>query len=120
MKRAFQIENIKKGLVFFLGLLVALFVVAQEVSIVPCEITSEAQEQSDADQDQEDQEKVYEHTFDALPPASGVTIEPFQAILLAEINFESEEQDFPETEVPLCDSPYYKTLFRQIISPNAP
>lgn len=107
---------------FLLGLFVAVFVVTQEVVNVQCEEVQDQQEQADQDEDtpQQDQEVVYEYTCEALLPISGVSLEPFQAILLAEIEFESVEVDYPISDVPLSDSHFYKTLFRQIISPNAP
>lgn len=104
-----------------LGLFVAVFVVTEEVIDVQCEKITDPQEQADQDEDTPQQEVVYEYTCEALMPISGISIEPFQAILLAEINFESElNEEHPVLDVPLSDSPYYKTLFRQIISPNAP
>ncbi|WP_420388150.1 hypothetical protein [Roseivirga sp.] len=112
-------KKLKQGLVFLLGLFVAVFVIAQEVITVQCEEVKDQQEQADQDSSQED--VSYELSYQALLPISSISIEPFQAILLAEINFESEvDEQHPEVDVPLCDSPYYKTLFRQIISPNAP
>ncbi len=115
-----HIKPFKQGLVFLLGLMVAVFVVTQEVLPVQCETIAEQQEQLEADQESEDQEEIHAYTFDAVLPAASISIEPFQAILLAEINFESDEKEYPRNDIPLCDSPFYKTLFRQIISPNAP
>lgn len=104
---------------FLLGLFVAVFVVTQEVLDVHFEEVDDQQEQAEGNS--EDQEEiVYELTFDALLPLSSISIEPFQAILLAEISFESDQIEYPVEVVPLGDSPYNKTLFRQIISPNAP
>lgn len=122
MKNSNYIKKLKQGLVFLLGLFVAVFVVTQEVVNVQCEEAQDQQEQADQDEDtpQQDHEVVYEYTCDALLPISGISLEPFQAILLAEIEFESVEVDHPVSDVPLSDSPFYKTLFRQIISPNAP
>ncbi|HEY9117630.1 MAG TPA: hypothetical protein VIN11_07375 [Roseivirga sp.] len=102
-----------------LGLFVAVFVVTQEVLDIHCEEVEDQQEQAEGDAD-DHQEVVYEFTCEAVLPISGVSLEPFQAILLAEINFESDEIEYPVADVPLFDSHYYKTLFRQIISPNAP
>lgn len=122
MKNSNYIKKLKQGLVFLLGLFVAVFVVTQEVVNVQCEEVQDQQEQADQDEDtpQQDHEVVYEYTCDALLPISGISLEPFQSILLAEIEFESVEVDHPVSDVPLSDSPFYKTLFRQIISPNAP
>tara|TARA_Y100000114_G_scaffold45913_1_gene41560 strand:- start:7684 stop:8040 length:357 start_codon:yes stop_codon:yes gene_type:complete len=116
-KKAISMNKLKQTLVFLLGLFVAVFVVAQEVLEIPCEESTEKQEQAEGE---DSQEVVYEYTCDALLPASGVHIEPFEAILIAEIGFEITEEPHPLVSVPLCNSPYYKTLFRQIISPNAP
>lgn len=115
-------NKLKQGLVFLLGLFVAVFVVTQEVVKVQCEEITDQQEQADQTNDnpQQEQDIVYEYTCEALLPISGISIEPFQAILLAEIEFESDLLEHPELDIPIGDSPYYKTLFRQIISPNAP
>jgi hypothetical protein len=120
MRTENNIKKLKQGLVFLLGLFVAVFVVSQEVVNVHCEEIADKQEQSDADNDSSQKDIVYEYTCNALLPISGISIEPFQAILLAEIEYESPEEVHPVTDVPLSDSHYYKTLFRQIISPNAP
>ena len=120
MRKSSYIKGLRQGLVFLLGLFVAVFVVTEEVIDVQCENVADQQEQADQEEAPQ-QEVVYEYTCEALLPISGISIEPFQAILLAEINFESELNDeHPRLDVPLSDSPYYKTLFRQIISPNAP
>jgi len=120
MKNSTHIKKLRQGLVFLLGLFVAVFVVTQEVINIPCEKASDQQEQADKEEDKPQQE-AFAFNCEALMPISGISIEPFQAILLAEINFESElEYEYPVQQVPLSDSPYYKTLFRQIISPNAP
>ncbi|KYG77374.1 hypothetical protein [Roseivirga spongicola] len=120
MRTENNLKKLKQGLVFLLGLFVAVFVVSQEVVNVHCEEIADKQEQSDADSDSSQEDIVYEYTCNALLPISGISIEPFQAILLAEIEYESPEEVHPVTDVPLSDSHYYKTLFRQIISPNAP
>ena len=121
MKNSNYIKKLRQGLVFLLGLFVAVFVVTQEVINIQCEKKSDQQEQADQDDDAPEQEVVFALNCEALMPVTGISIEPFQAILLAEINFESElDFEHPVLDVPLSDSPYYKTLFRQIISPNAP
>lgn len=120
MKNGNNINRLKQGLVFLLGLFVAVFVIAQEVVNVQCEEVQDQQEQAEADDESSQEDIVYEYTCDALLPISGVSIEPFQAVLLAEIEFESTEMEHPVVDVSLNDSPFYKTLFRQIISPNAP
>lgn len=119
MKNSAHINKFKQSLVFLLGLFVAVFVVTQEVLDIQCEEAGDQQEQAEGDTSDQ-QEVVYEFTCKAVLPISGISLEPFQAILLAEINFESDQIDYPVADVPLFDSHYYKTLFRQIISPNAP
>jgi hypothetical protein len=115
-----HISTLKKALFFVLGLLVAAFVVTQEVIEYHCNQLVQTTEQSD-DADSDDQnEVVYELTCEVMLPAGTDLLKPFTPIFIRKVIRESEETDFYEVDVPLHDTPHYKTLFRQVIAPNAP
>lgn len=120
MKFSSDISPLRKTLFFILGLLVAAFVVSQEVISFHCAKLAVATEQAE-DGDEEQNDLIYEYSCDVMLPAAGTDLlKPFTPVFLHEIVRESEEPQFPEFEVPLHDTQHYKTLFRQIISPNAP
>ncbi len=121
MKKHFNIANLRRNLFVFLGLFVAVFIVSQEVIEYQCNLI--CQELNENDQDNEaDNEDAFTFNIasDALIPVFGVELEPFQAILLSELVNEVEVEMPGVEEVTLYDSPHFKTLFRQIQSPNAP
>ena len=120
MKSSNHISPFRKTLFFILGLLVAGFVVSQEVISFYCaDLVQEEQEQADAGE--EDQEgTTFEYSCDVMLPAATDLLKPFIPLFLHDVVRDSEQADFPKMEVPLYDTPHYKTLFRQIISPNAP
>lgn len=119
MKFSSDISPFKKTLFFALGLLVAAFVVSQEVLQYHCSKLAMSVEPSD-DTDQESDEIAYEFTCDVMLPGGPDLLKPFIPVFLREVIRESEEPQFLAVQVPLHDTPHYKTLFRQIISPNAP
>ncbi len=122
MKASSHISPLRKSLFFILGLLVAAFVVSQEVINYHCtKIALEAQDQSGQDGEEGDQTLIYEYSCDVMLPAgSADLLKPFTPSFVLEIVRDEEAPQFPEFEVPLHNTPHYKTLFRQIISPNAP
>lgn len=103
-----------------LGLLVAAFVVTQEVIEHHCSLMAQAMELSDDEDKGEQNEVVYELTCEVMLPAGTGLLKPFTPFFIREVIRESEETNFYEVNVPFHDSPHYRTLFRQIISPNAP
>ena len=119
MKFSTDISPFRKTLFFILGLLVAAFVVSQEVITYHCAKLVQAQEQAN-DTDEPQEGPTFEYTCDVMLPAASDLLKPIIPFVLHEVVRDSEEQDFPKLEVPLYDTPHYKTLFRQIISPNAP
>jgi len=120
MKISSDISTLKKTLFFILGLLVAAFVVSQEVIEYHCSRLVLSVEQSEDIDTDEQNDVVYEFTCDVMLPAGTDLPKPFTPVFIHEVIRESEETNFYEENVPLHDTPHYKTLFRQVISPNAP
>ena len=122
MKASSHISPLRKTLFFILGLLVAAFVVSQEVITYHCsKIAQTVQNQAEEDGEQEKSDLIYEYSCNVMLPAGGTDLlKPFTPSFIQEIVREEEAPQFPEFEVPLHNTPHYKTLFRQIISPNAP
>ena len=117
-----QISNFKKSLFFLMGILVAVFVVAQEVIDYHCTKISADIENTDSDDkaDNGDQEVVYDYTCELAMPSAVVELQAFVPVFICSVIRESEENVEPYQIVPLYASPLYINLFRQIISPNAP
>ncbi|MFT6828705.1 MAG: hypothetical protein ACJAZV_001998 [Roseivirga sp.] len=117
-----QISNFKKSLFFLMGILVAVFVVAQEVIDYHCTKISAAIENAESDDkaDNGDQELVYEYTCELAMPSAVVELQAFVPVFICSVIRESEENVVPYQTVSLYASPLYINLFRQIISPNAP
>lgn len=121
MKNQINILNNRRSLLFFLGILLAGFLVSQE--IVNYQNQQICEEILEADEDQEEAPKkttLYSLTAQVVLPVSGVELEPFQAILIGELIHEIQDKPLFLPEVALDDSPHFKTLFRQFQSPNAP
>lgn len=123
MRITAQISQFRKTLFIVMGLLVAAFVVTQEVCEQQCEIiTAELIEDHDQNgQDQENEEQlVFNASNDNLLPTASVQIEPFMAVFIRELFVEAETDQPVPAEISLEESQHFKTLFRQIQSPNAP
>lgn len=120
MKFNSHISTLKKTLFFILGLLVAAFVVSQEVIEYHCSKLALSVERSDDTDTDEQNDVVYEFTCDVMLPAGTDLPKPFTPIFISEVIRVSEEISFHQLDVSLHDTPHYKTLFRQVISPNAP
>ncbi|OEK05863.1 hypothetical protein [Roseivirga misakiensis] len=121
MKSPIQISNIKKSLFFLMGILVAVFVVSQEIVDYHCtQICEQIESTEEESNDKPDQDVVYSLTTQVLLPANILQIEPFQAVFIGEVIREKEEKRVFLPEISLHDSPHYRTLFRNIQSPNAP
>jgi len=104
-----------------MGLLVAAFVVTEQVCDYQCEIlASEITEEQDKGDEQNDEPEVVQALVQQMLPSTTTEIEPFEAIFIRELFVESEETLPFIADVPLQDSHFFKTLFRQIQSPNAP
>lgn len=120
MKATSNISVLRKTLFFILGLMVAAFVVSQEVINYHCTRIAEAAEQADNDSEEGQSSVIYEYSCDVTLPSGSDLLKPFTPSFVQEIVLDEEVPQFAELEVRLHNTPYYKTLFRQIISPNAP
>ena len=107
-------------MLFALGLLVAAFVISQQVIDYHCsQITAEIEQQDPQEEDDSETEvRILSSTV--FLPANTVELEPFDLFFIREIFDEQEEETPKPANEKLEDNPYFKTLFRQIISPNAP
>lgn len=104
-----------------MGILVAVFVVSQEVVDYHCnQICEEIQSTEEEAENQQSQDVVYSLTTQVLLPVSILEIEPFHAVFIGEVIRENEEKAIFLPVISLHDSPHYRNLFRQIQSPNAP
>ncbi|MFT6216603.1 MAG: hypothetical protein ACJAS3_003016 [Roseivirga sp.] len=120
MNNRTQISNFKKSLFFVMGILVAVFVVAQEVIDYHCERISTETESAEHNDGTDEKEVVYEYTFELALPSAVVQLQAFIPVFIHSVIRESEEGISEYPKVPLYTSLRYKNLFRQTISPNAP
>lgn len=90
----------------------------QQVSAIELQVA--ATEEATADDQSNDEETAsLDVSQAAINSAVGVHLtQEFHQIM--EIRFESKNDPEIENEVALFDSGHYRTLFRQVISPNAP
>lgn len=123
MRITAQISQFRKTLFIVMGLLVAAFVVTQEVCEQQCDIITaemiEDQDENGQDQEQEEQ-LIVQTSNDNLLPTASVQIEPFMAVFIRELFVEADQDQPVPSDVSLEESQHFKTLFRQIQSPNAP
>lgn len=121
MRITIEISRFRRTLLIVMGLLVAAFVVTQEVCLQQSQLISA---ELIEDQDQNDQEPKEQVVIQAaqvdLLPTSGVQIEPFMAVFIRELFVEAETNQPVSSDVSLEELQHFKTLFRQIQSPNAP
>lgn len=104
------------------GILTAVVLVATQASFYFSPQQAAASEESTngdpADADQDDQTRVSLGTFTV---ASSLTLSVHQeAIMLFEWRVNQDEIHSPRTEVSVATGRFFQTLFRLIISPNAP
>ena len=123
MRITAQISQFRKTLFIVMGLLVAAFVVTQEVCEQQCDVIIaemiEGQDENGQDQEQEEQ-LIVQASNDNLLPTASVQIEPFMAVFIRELFVEADQDQPVPSDVSLEESQHFKTLFRQIQSPNAP
>lgn len=121
VKKSSNISTIQRALFFILGLLVAAFVVSKEVIDQHCAKLSVAVEQEQEEADSEQEPVAFQAVqYDVVLPAFGVDLEPFSPIFICDLIQEPVVSLPIPASIPITDIPYFKTLFRQIISPNAP
>jgi len=120
MRRSSNISAFQKTLFFVLGLMVAVFVVSQEVLDYHCAKLSSQLEHDEPAEESSPEAQLAMLTCDVVLPASSLSLEPFTPVFIRELTLE-KGQIQPQTEdIALDNTPFFKTLFRQIISPNAP
>ncbi len=120
MRKLFKILDLRRNTFVFLGLFVAAFIVSHEIIEHQCNLVYEELNETDNDKETDDDALTFSITSDALVPVFGIELEPFQQVLIAEVINEVEVEMAEVEEVSLYNSHHFKTLFRQIQSPNAP
>lgn len=121
MKKQTTHNQLQRSLIFLLGLAVAVFVVSKSLVSSYCEQIKEQQEQSQHDEEGEEKEDfVLFEAYQAFLPTPAVSIDFFKAIDLVEIDHHPLPKPQMVEEVKLSAQPFYRTLFRKIISVNAP
>lgn len=103
-----------------LGLLVATYVITQQVCEEQSELISiELSNEADAEEQEKEEPVVQILSLQMLPSVS-VELAPFETFFIRELFVETEEELPFIAAVPLEDTHHFKTLFRRIQSPNAP
>lgn len=118
MKRILNISNTKNSLVLILGVFAALTILSSQVYMDQITPQYEVTQDTNTD-DSGDHEQIMVKAADAVSSTVHITLTHqlyfIQEILLSEDD--SEERTF--IKLPKL-STFFTTLFRQIISPNAP
>jgi hypothetical protein len=121
MKKLSNISLFQKTLFFALGMLVAAFVVSQEVLDYHCSmLTAQTQNQEQSDDDDDSETEIGMLTCDVVLPGSTLTLEPFSPVFIREIMLKEQVEMPVPQDISLDNTAHFKTLFRQIISTNAP
>ena len=103
-----------------MGLLIAAYVLTQEASEGQAvQGNLELTEETDSNEGQQEEPMVQMLSLQMLPAVS-IELEPFEAFFIRELFIETQEPLPFIANVPLEDTHLFKTLFRQIQSPNAP
>ncbi len=127
MKRVTKINNFEKVAIVALGLLIAVFSIVSPYQYMLVDTDSEIVQNSDIDkQSNDDTEKgskvdLVVKALDAVPNALQISGLNGVAGYLSRFVFEaSPKQVVSPKGIPSSSSKLFKTLFRYIISPNAP
>lgn len=117
-----KISQFRKSLLIVMGLLVAAYVLTEQACDDQSGLINEETTELSKDSSNEEEKplEVLQVLTQQMLPAVSVEIEPFEAFFIRELFVESEEQLPYIASVPLEDTHYFRTLFRQIQSPNAP
>lgn len=114
-------NKFQRSLVFLLGLAVAVFVVSKSLVSSYCEQIKTQQEQSQHDDDGDSQENIaLFQTYQAFLPTSAISLDFIEPIGLIDINYQPLPKPQIIEDVKPSTQSYYRTLFRTIISVNAP
>jgi hypothetical protein len=100
------------------GCLLAVVIVCSQVYTSQIKVASST-EHTDDSSDESQGEATFSMASFSLPSPLNVQIN-LDPHFLFEIVFESVTKDVPQTAVPSIEEKFFTTLFRVIISPNAP
>lgn len=115
-----KISQLKRVLFVVLGLLVATYVITEQVCEEQSElINQELSQEADAEEQEKEAPVVKILSLQMLPSVS-VELAPFESFFIRELFVDTEEELPFIAAVPLEDTHHFKTLFRRIQSPNAP
>lgn len=107
-----------------MGIVTALVVVFSQVFYFQPTNYSKKEVKSEQQKKQEKSSENDNHSFISLPSISQSTsthVEvDHESSFLLEILFEDKEKEARSTEIPVSFGKFFHTLFRAIISPNAP
>lgn len=121
MEKQTSHNKLQRSLIFLLGLAVAVFVVSKSLVSSYCEQIKSQQEQSHHDEEDEKEEEMgLFEAYQAFLPTSAVSLDGIEPIGLIDINYQTLPKPQIIEEVKPSTQSYYRTLFRKIISVNAP
>jgi len=120
MKKLSNISVFQRTLFFTLGMLVAAFVVSQEVLDHHCTmLVAQTQEQEQSDNESSETE-LGMLSCDVVLPGSAITFAPLTPVFIREIAHKDQVGIPVPQNFSIENTAFFKTLFRQIISTNAP
>ena len=122
MDKSSNITSLGRLLLLAVGLLAAVFIVSQDVLDTYCSKIADQLEQQEGESplSPDSKEEAYIASCDVLIPGGQTFLHPFNPVFIFEIKQEVKVNMPVPVNLPLYDTPHYKTLFRQVISPNAP
>ncbi len=120
MNKKLNISQKNRILVLLLGFVVALFTLAAGYVEPTKSLDSSNEEVAQAADDQSPESQTYISAFDAIPNILQISLPAFEDYLIAEIILDTEDESVIFELKELGTTEFFKTLFRRIISPNAP
>jgi len=115
-----NISELKRALFIMMGLLIVAFVVTHHVIESSHMIKTEISQDEEQKEGEQEDETVFQAHQMIMLPGVALELEPFALFFIRDL-FIEEKMPIPFTaSVPLENTHYFKTLFRQIQSPNAP
>ncbi len=104
-----------------MGIITALIVVFSQVFFIPATNYSKKETKTDREQKQKSTDESYVSLPSVSQPSPSIHVEVIQkSCFLFEILFEKGEEAEETVNFPLSLGKFFHTLFRVIISPNAP
>ena len=101
-------------------MIVAAFVVSQEVIEYHYAKLSAQVEQEEQTDESDSETEVSMLAWQVMLPGSTLSLEPFTPVFIREIELQDEDFKPVAHEISQDANSHLKTLFRRIISPNAP